>query len=198
MRRVPSTTINETCVQLRSAPSHSAVLRLEAGGKVDTGLAVLYEIFRNIKNEVNYVTLSSEPTSTTKTGSRNLGAEAGRFAQPVHSLGHRRENRRAQPAVGRSALPTGDLSSRRQWYPDADASYRTLQRVLVERGHDVTRTPCEWMSLDAGDEQQLLAVAPRDAAFSRSISPISCDFPRNTRGTAASWWPSRGTGRFRI
>jgi hypothetical protein len=34
-----------------------------------------------------------------------------------------------------------------------------LQRVLLERGHDVTRTPCEWMPLDAGDEQQLLDAA---------------------------------------
>lgn len=39
---------------------------------------------------------------------------------------------------------------------DADVSYRVLQRVLLERGHDVTRTPCEWMPLDATDEQQLL------------------------------------------
>ncbi len=39
---------------------------------------------------------------------------------------------------------------------DADASYRVLQRVLLERGHDVTRTPCEWMPLDANDETQLL------------------------------------------
>ncbi|NOZ48433.1 MAG: hypothetical protein GXP37_00100, partial [Chloroflexi bacterium] len=39
---------------------------------------------------------------------------------------------------------------------DADASYRTLHRVLRERGHDVTRTPCEWMPRDASDEQQLL------------------------------------------
>lgn len=39
---------------------------------------------------------------------------------------------------------------------DADVSYRALQRVLEERGHDVTRTPCEWMPLDATDEQQLL------------------------------------------
>jgi len=31
-----------------------------------------------------------------------------------------------------------------------------LQRVLLERGHDVTRTPCEWMPLDADDEEQLL------------------------------------------
>jgi len=39
---------------------------------------------------------------------------------------------------------------------DADVSYRVLQRVLLERGHDVTRTPCEWMPLDATDEEQLL------------------------------------------
>ena len=39
---------------------------------------------------------------------------------------------------------------------DADVSYRVLQRVLLERGHDVPRTPCEWMPLDASDEEQLL------------------------------------------
>lgn len=45
---------------------------------------------------------------------------------------------------------------------DADASYRTLQSVLRERGHDVTRTPCEWMSLDASDERQLLEATARE------------------------------------
>ncbi len=44
---------------------------------------------------------------------------------------------------------------------DADASYRTLQKVLLERGHDVTRTPCEWMPLDASDGQQLLQASAR-------------------------------------
>ena len=44
---------------------------------------------------------------------------------------------------------------------DADVSYRTLQKVLRERGHDVTRTPCEWMPLDATDEQQLLQATAR-------------------------------------
>jgi len=39
---------------------------------------------------------------------------------------------------------------------DADVSYRALQRVLLERGHDMSRTPCEWMPLDATDEEQLL------------------------------------------
>jgi hypothetical protein len=44
---------------------------------------------------------------------------------------------------------------------DADASMRVLQRALVERDHDVTRTPCEWMPLDATDEQQLLQATVR-------------------------------------
>ena len=48
---------------------------------------------------------------------------------------------------------------------DADASYRTLHRVLQERGHDVTRTPCEWMPADANDEYQLLQAT----AHGRSI-----------------------------
>jgi hypothetical protein len=29
-------------------------------------------------------------------------------------------------------------------------------RALIDRGHDITRTPNEWMALDATDEQQLL------------------------------------------
>jgi hypothetical protein len=39
---------------------------------------------------------------------------------------------------------------------DADTSIRALQKALVARGHDVTRTPTEWMPLDADDETQLL------------------------------------------
>jgi hypothetical protein len=44
---------------------------------------------------------------------------------------------------------------------DADASYFELQKVLVQRGHDVTRTPCEWMALDADDKTQLLEATAR-------------------------------------
>jgi hypothetical protein len=40
---------------------------------------------------------------------------------------------------------------------DADASIKALQSALVVRGHDVTRTPNEWMPLDADDEKQLLS-----------------------------------------
>ena len=39
---------------------------------------------------------------------------------------------------------------------DADASIKALHKALRERGHDVTRTPTEWMSLDADDRTQLL------------------------------------------
>src|SRR5918998_4446717 len=38
---------------------------------------------------------------------------------------------------------------------DADTSIRALHQALLARGHDVTRTPAEWIALDAGDEEQL-------------------------------------------
>ena len=39
---------------------------------------------------------------------------------------------------------------------DADASIKALHQALVARGHDVTRTPTQWMPLDASDAAQLL------------------------------------------
>jgi hypothetical protein len=39
---------------------------------------------------------------------------------------------------------------------DADTSRISLLRALIERGHNVTRTPNAWMPFDASDEQQLL------------------------------------------
>lgn len=39
---------------------------------------------------------------------------------------------------------------------DADASIRSLYQALLNRGHDVTRTPNDWMPRDATDEAQLL------------------------------------------
>ncbi|MHB8776630.1 MAG: DUF5615 family PIN-like protein [Anaerolineales bacterium] len=38
---------------------------------------------------------------------------------------------------------------------DEDASKISLQRALLERGHDVTRTPNERIQLSASDEEQL-------------------------------------------
>ena len=39
---------------------------------------------------------------------------------------------------------------------DADASIKSLQKALLARGHDVTRTPNDWLALDASDEMQML------------------------------------------
>ena len=39
---------------------------------------------------------------------------------------------------------------------DADTSIKTLHAALVARGHDVTRTPNDWLAPDASDEAQLL------------------------------------------
>lgn len=42
---------------------------------------------------------------------------------------------------------------------DADTSRRSLQQALLDRGHDVTRTPTVWMPLDATDLEQLLGAS---------------------------------------
>jgi Domain of unknown function (DUF5615) len=39
---------------------------------------------------------------------------------------------------------------------DADTSSKALHSALVSKGHDVTRTPNDWMPFDASDETQLL------------------------------------------
>ena len=38
----------------------------------------------------------------------------------------------------------------------ADAPIKALQAALTARGHDVTRTPNEWVAKEASDEAQLL------------------------------------------
>jgi hypothetical protein len=54
---------------------------------------------------------------------------------------------------------------------DADASIQAPQKTLLERGHDVTRTPTEWMPLDADDRTQLLgATAQGRILFTFNIS----------------------------
>jgi hypothetical protein len=58
---------------------------------------------------------------------------------------------------------------------DADASFLALEKALRARGHDVTRTPCDWMPLDASDRQQLLEAT----AHGRSILTFNIgDFVR--------------------
>lgn len=44
---------------------------------------------------------------------------------------------------------------------DADASAKGLQRALLQRGHDVARTPADWIPVDATGEKQLLGASAR-------------------------------------
>jgi hypothetical protein len=39
---------------------------------------------------------------------------------------------------------------------DADASIKAVHNALRERGHDVTRTPNDWIQFDADDRAQLI------------------------------------------
>jgi hypothetical protein len=48
---------------------------------------------------------------------------------------------------------------------DADTSSRSLHRALLDRGHDVTRTPTAWMPFDASDEIQLLGASAQGRAI---------------------------------
>jgi len=53
---------------------------------------------------------------------------------------------------------------------DADTSSKRLYNALLELGHDVTRTPTEWMPPDASDVEQLLgATAQGRAIFTYNI-----------------------------
>jgi hypothetical protein len=66
---------------------------------------------------------------------------------------------------------------------DADASIKAVHRALLARGHDVTRTPNEWMAFDASDEQQLLgATAQGRCIFSfniRDFIALAKRYPRH-------------------
>ena len=62
------------------------------------------------------------------------------------------------------------MSKKLHLHLDADTSSKALHNALLERGHDVTRTPTEWMAFDATDEQQLLgATAQGRAIFTYNI-----------------------------
>lgn len=66
---------------------------------------------------------------------------------------------------------------------DADVSIKALHQVLLDRGHDVTRTPNDWMPGDAGDEEQLLgATAQGRVIFTfniRDFVPLAKRHPRH-------------------
>lgn len=53
---------------------------------------------------------------------------------------------------------------------DADTSNKALHTTLIKRNYDVTRTPNEWIELDASDEAQLLgAIAQERCIFTFNI-----------------------------
>ncbi len=57
---------------------------------------------------------------------------------------------------------------------DADSSSRPLHRALLARGHDVTRTPTDWMPFGATDEAQLLgATAQGRCIFTFNIGDFT-------------------------
>ena len=56
---------------------------------------------------------------------------------------------------------------------DEDSSQKSLFQALQERGHDVTRTPNEWISFGASDEEQLLgATAHERAIFTYNVPDL--------------------------
>jgi len=77
---------------------------------------------------------------------------------------------------------------------DADTSVKALHTALVARGHDVTRTPTAWMTLDASDEDQLLgATAQGRVIFTfniRDFLTLARTYPRHAGiilAAQASW-----------
>lgn len=66
---------------------------------------------------------------------------------------------------------------------DADTSIKALQKTLLDRGHDVTRTPCEWIASDASDSEQLLAATAQGRCIFtfnvRDFIVLSQRYPRH-------------------
>jgi hypothetical protein len=64
---------------------------------------------------------------------------------------------------------------------DADTSIKALHRALLDRGHDVTRTPTPWMPLDAADETQLLGATAQGRCLftfnARDFVPLAQRLP---------------------
>jgi hypothetical protein len=77
---------------------------------------------------------------------------------------------------------------------DADTSSKALWRALKNRGHDVTRTPNDWMPKQASDKTQLLgATAQGRCIFTfniRDFMALSKQYPKHAGiilASQASW-----------
>jgi hypothetical protein len=66
---------------------------------------------------------------------------------------------------------------------DADASSRPLYQALLNRGHDVTRTPNDWIAEDASDEMQILEATARGRCIFthniRDFGPLAQRYPHH-------------------
>lgn len=66
---------------------------------------------------------------------------------------------------------------------DADTSNKTLYKALLDLGHDVSRTPNEWMSRDASDQDQLLGATTHGRCIftfnARDFIPLTRKFPQH-------------------
>ena len=76
----------------------------------------------------------------------------------------------------------------------ADASLRALHKALLARGYDVTRTPADWIELDASDKEQLLAATAQGRClftFSvRGLTVLARRYPQHggiVAAVQASW-----------
>jgi hypothetical protein len=84
--------------------------------------------------------------------------------------------------------------SRPRLHLDADTSIKALLSALVERGHDVTRTPNDWIAPDASDEAQLLAATAQGRCIFtfnvRDFVVLAPSYPRHggiVLAAQASW-----------
>ncbi len=66
---------------------------------------------------------------------------------------------------------------------DADTSNADLEKALLQRGHDVTRTPNEWMALDASDDEQLLGATAQGRSIftfnAKDFLPLAKKYPHH-------------------
>lgn len=66
---------------------------------------------------------------------------------------------------------------------DADTSKKSLHRALLEHGHDVTRTPNEWIALNADDATQLLSATAHGRVIftfnARDFMALARRYPRH-------------------
>jgi hypothetical protein len=77
---------------------------------------------------------------------------------------------------------------------DADTSNKALYKTLLGQRHDVTRTPNEWISIDASDEDQLIGATTHGrcifAVNARDFIPLTRKYPQHGGVIlAAQKWP---------